>query len=471
MRPWPPIQEVAPTHVMREFRGINKLDPFAIADEFATDMKNLISDKYPAFTTRPGYSLVGSAFANPITGLGSWKNSELHAVSNGSWHRYTGGSWGTALATGLNATADWSFTNFKGNLTDINLIGANGTDAVKRYDGSTVQNLSGAPSNANYITTYSNRLFAAVGNTIHASELNVPTNWTTTINADSDPFQLNVNTTDGETVCAMKPGIGHVTIFKPNSMHEIYGEDVGNVRLETIDLEVGAINNQSVVTLNGILFFIHRTGIYRYGGGTRPSREFSQPAQWYIDNMNATARGKCSAGTDGQKLYFSIPMDSSTTTDTILVYDPKFDAWSVWKDFTSLHMAQSSFNMYMGMNDGKVIELGGTTDNGTAITWERIFKPMGSMSMNKLIRWFKLWFLVDVPTGSTYNIYLSPSAVGDSDWTLVGAIESKTSYQSARIILTPTQIGNANYVRMKLSGEGPSTTYEFDRDQREFPLV
>ena len=79
--------------------------------------------------------------------------------------------------------------------------------------------------------------------------------------------------------------------------------------------------------------------------------------------MNTAARGKCSAGTDGSKLYFSVPIESSTATDTILVYDPKFDAWSVWKDFTSLHMAQSSFNMYMGMNDGKVIELGGTTDN------------------------------------------------------------------------------------------------------------
>lgn len=470
MRPWPPVQEVAPSHVMREFRGINKLDPFSIAEEYATDMKNISSDKYPAFSVRSGFSLVGTAFANPITGLGSWKNSELHATSNGSWYRYTGGAW-SSLLSGLNATAEWSFANFKGNLTDINLIGANGVDAIRRYDGSTVQTLTGAPANANYITTYSNRLFAVVGNTIHASELNVPTNWTTTINADSDPFQINVNTTDGETIVAMKPGIGHVTIFKPNSMHELFGEDISNVRIENIDLEVGAINNKSVVTLNGILFFIHRTGIYRYGGGTRPSREFSQPVQWYIDNMNTTARGKCSAGTDGQKLYFSIPMDSSTVTDTILVYDPKFDMWTVWKDFNTLHMAQSTFYMYMGMNNGRVIQMGGATDNGTAISWERIWKPMGSMSLNKFIRWFKMWFLCDVPSGSVLNVYLSPSATGDSDWTQVGTIAPSTTYQSARIILTPTQIANTHYVRMKIAGTGPATVYEFDRDQREFPLV
>lgn len=470
MRPWPSIQEVAPTHILREFRGINKLDQFSIADEFATDMKNLTSDKYPAFSTRSGYSLLGSAFANPILGLASWKNSELHAVSNGSWYRFTSGSWGSALVSGLSSSADWSFTNFKGNLPVINLIGANGVDAARRYTGTSVVTLTDAPSNANYITTYSNRLFCAVENSVHASELNVPTNWTTGIGADSDPFQINVNSMDGETINALRPGIGHLTIFKPNSMYEMFGEDISNVRIEPIDLEVGVINNKCVVTLNGIIFMIHRTGIYRYGGGTRPSRDFSQPVQWFIDNMNTTARDKCCIGTDGQKIYASIPMTSSTAPDTVLVYDPKFDMWTVWKDFTALHMAQSSFNAYMGFNDGKVVQLGGSTDNGTPIAYERISKPFGSMSLNKLIRWFKLWVMCDVPTGSSLTISVSPSANGN-DWVQVGFIDPSANYQSKRIILTPTQIANSNYVRIKLSGSGPVAVYELDRDQREFPLV
>jgi hypothetical protein len=44
MRPWPTIREVAPSHVMREFRGVNRLDAFTVADEYATDMNNLTSD-------------------------------------------------------------------------------------------------------------------------------------------------------------------------------------------------------------------------------------------------------------------------------------------------------------------------------------------------------------------------------------------------------------------------------------------
>lgn len=471
MRGWPSVSEVAPSHVLRDFRGINRLDKFAIADEYATDMKNLTSDSYPAFSTRSGYSLLGNSFANPILGLSSWKNSELHAVANGNWHRHVSGSWGTAIKTALNATAEWSFTNFKGNLSEINLIGSNGVDAIQRYDGSTVQALTGAPANGNFITTYSNRLFVAVGNTVHASELNVPTSWTTGIGNDSDPFQINVNTTDGETINALRPGIGHLTIFKPNSMYEMFGEDISNVRVDAIDLEVGAINNKCVVTLNGIIFMIHRTGIYRYGGGTRPSRDFSQPVQSYIDQMNTAARSKCCLGTDGQKIYCSIPVTSSTAPDTILVYDPKYDMWTVWEDFTALQMAQSSFNSYFGMNDGRVIMLGGSTDNGAPITFERVSKPFSSESLNKLIRWFKLWIMCDVPSGSTLTVSLSPSASGDSDWVTVGVIDPASNYQSKRIILTPTQIANTHYVRIKFSGSGPVTIHELDRDQREFPLV
>jgi hypothetical protein len=434
-------------------------------------MKNITTDNYPAFSTRSGYSLVGSAFANPIIGLGSWKNSELHAVSNGAWHRYTGGTWGSALASGLSTSAVWSFTNFQGNLAAINLIGSNGTDAIRRYDGSSVQTLTDAPSGGNYITTYSNRLFAAVGNKLHASELNVPTNWTTTIDSDSDPYQLNLNTPDGETLNGLKAGIGHVTLFKPNSMHELFGADPSDVRFEPVTFEVGAINNKCAVTLNGIMYILHRTGIYRYAGGTIPSRDFSKVVQDYIDNMNSAASSKCAVGTDGQKIYFSIPVTSSTAPDTIIVYDPKFDMWTVWEDFSSLHIAQAGSSWYQGMNDGKVILMGGTTDNGTAITWERVSKPFGSQSLNKKIRWFKVWIVCDVPSGSTLNIHLSSSASGDSDWVSVGSVNSSSVYQSARIIFTPSQLANANWIRVKFSGSGPVTVYEFDRDQREFPLV
>lgn len=472
MNYWPSTPKKTPDRTLREFRGVNKLDPFSISDEYATDMSNLTSDKYPAFTTRPGFSMVGDVrpWTTKILGLGLWKNSELHATSTGSWYRFAGGSWGS-LASGLNNQSEWSFANFDGSFPDIHLIGANGVDPLKVYNGSTVTNLSGAPAGGSFIINYMNRLFCAVGNLVRASGLNLATDWTSAAGNDTDSYSISVDTTDGETVNGLKPGIGHVTIFKPNSMHELFGADPSNVRIEPITFEVGAINNKCVVTLNGVMYIIHRTGIYRYAGGTRPNRDFSQPVQWYIDNMNAEGRLTSCCGTDGQKLYFSIPMASTVSPDTILVYDPKFDMWCVWKGFMALHMAQSASDIFMGANDTKVIKLGGSTDAGLPITWERISKPFGAEQLSRKIRWTRTWVVCDVPSGSTLNVHVSPSPTGSNDWISAGSITPQTGVQSSRIIFSPTQLANSNYLRVKFSGTGPVTVHEWDRDQIEFPIV
>lgn len=60
----------------------------------------------------------------------------VYKLNNGTW---------TTVLSGLDTSAEWSFCNFQGNLSGINLIGANGVDPIKRYDGNTAQNLSGAP--------------------------------------------------------------------------------------------------------------------------------------------------------------------------------------------------------------------------------------------------------------------------------------------------------------------------------------
>jgi hypothetical protein len=434
-------------------------------------MKNLTSDDYPAFSTRPGYTLVGNAFAQKILGLGAWKNSELHAVSNGAWHRYTGGTWGSALVSGLSSSAEWSFTNFQGNLAAINLIGANGSDPLKRYDGASVVNLTNAPAGGNYIATLDNRLFCAVGNTLHACELNVPTNWATTAGNDSDPYQISLNTQDGETINALKAGLKRLMIFKPNSLHELFGSNPSDVTLEKVADDIGIVNNRSLVIVAAKAYFIHTTGIYLYTGGSRPSKDFSVTVQEYVSRINPSALSACSAGTDGERIYFALPLDSATSPSVILQYDPKFNTWYVWKDITALHFLKTADKWYVGDNSGRVLQMGGTTtDNGSAIAWEWISKPFAGSSMAKSIRWFRIWLTVSVPSGSSLTAYVSPSTSGDSDWTQIGTISSASGYRSARIVLIPSQLANSNFIRLKLSGSGPCTVSEIARDQREFTL-
>lgn len=149
---YPPLSGVQ-TITVREFRGVNTFDPFSIGEEFFTDMRNLTTDDYPTLTVRPGYTRLGNAIGTRVLGLGVWKNSQLHAVFNdGTWRRWNGSTWQTLLSN-LNTSADWTFTNFQGNLDDVNLIGCNGVDGLYRYDGNAVQKFGDADDKINFITT------------------------------------------------------------------------------------------------------------------------------------------------------------------------------------------------------------------------------------------------------------------------------------------------------------------------------
>ena len=470
MNPWTSPAPTRPTQEIKEFQGTSRLDPYTISDGQSASQRNICSDAFPALSVRPGFSLVGGgSLAVAIQGLANWKNTELHTVAGGNWYKVSSGLWSISLASGLSNSASFSFANFKGGFSDINMIAANGVDAPRVYNGSTVTTLSGAPATGNYVISYDNRVFMVVGNLLYASGLNLATDWTST-GTDSSPYQLSIDTLDGESVCGLAPGIGHVTIFKPNSIHELFGSSPSDVRKEPVTFEVGALNNQSIVSLNGTMYFIHRTGIYKYGGSYSPTRTFSQPVQAFIDEMYKPAANRCCAGTDGRKLYFSVPSPTSTLPDTTLVYDPIYDIWTVYKDFLALQYAQSMSNFYVGLYDGRVVQWGGTTDNGTAINWEWVSKPFSGSTYSQKIRWNRQWITCDVPPGSSLYAYVSNQPTGDSDWVQIGAVTSPSGIQSARMILAPGQ-AFSNFLRIKFSGTGPCKIYEWDRDQIDFPVV
>lgn len=269
---------------------------------------------------------------------------------------------------------------------------------------------------------------------------------------------------------AVKAGIGHLTLAKPNSLHELYGTSASDYRVIVVTLEIGAINNRCMININGVMYILHRTGIYKYGGGTIPSKQFSQAVQWYVDNMIQAAQGTCCLGTDGTKLYVSLPMGAAATVpDTTLEYDPVFGIWSVWKDWSPISFAKMGADWYFGDSSGKVNKVTGTTDNGTAITWSWVSKPFGSGSLAQKIRWNRLWLVANVPAGSTLNISLSKSDSGDSDWTVVKTVAADSTLESTTVYVPVDVVANANWIRVKFSGTGPCEIKEFSRDEITIP--
>lgn len=465
---WQPLSGISNPIPIRTFDGVYKPDDegFNLSESLFAELINFSPDEYPAITTRPGYSVIGNIGSGPILGFGVWKDTELHAIfADGSWRKYNSVSGWTVLATGLSTSAEWSFCNFKGNLSDINLIGANGIDPIKRYDGSTVQDLTNAPAGGNYIDTQANRLYCAVGNTIKFSALAKPSDWTTV----DDAGEIVHETSDGETINGLKAGNGNVTVFKSSSTYELYGKGPTSYALEKIAADIGATGNKAVTVHDDVLPFISIDGLYQYAGGLRPKKEFSFAVNQFMISTDKSQLTKSVAGSDGQYLYFGIPLGPATQVNRILQYDPQRGNWYTWDNIAITQMIRMGSQLYIGDATGRVLRVEGTSDGGNAITSTAITKPFTNDSIARKQHWFKLWVVASIPTGSSLSIYVSTTANGN-DWTLAKTLTAASDIQYKQILVPTNRIAAANSVRLKLVGTGPVTIHEITRQFRQLPM-
>lgn len=471
MKPYPPMRPRQPI-VQREWRGVNKEDPFSLADGYYTEAENFISSGFPAVTTRPGFSVLGQ-FGTRVLGAGVWKDQELHFVFNdGTWRRLnTDGTW-TTLASGLSTSEEWSFTNFMGDLSDINLIGSNGVNGIRRYDGSSVQTLSNAPSNGNYITTYQNRLWCYVSsvNEIWASTLDKANEWDKFTGDDNDSFRKPIESPSGEKVNGLFSELAKMTISFPNSTKKLLGGVASDFNDQSVSQTIGIVNNKSAVTIDGFMHFYSTKGFYQYGGGISPDKTFSNAVQYYADNAKASGRSLSVVGTDGKYIYFSLAMDGDTP-DTLLVYDQANHVWNVWKGFSALHIARMDDSLYIGDASGRAIKLGGTSDNGTPIVTKLVSKPFTAPSMAQKVRWLRFWVTLDLPTGSSIRVFLSKSEKGDSDWVQAGTTIQGSGTIARRPIYFPSGIiPPTEQIRFKIEGSGPFKIHEIAWDPTYMPI-
>lgn len=469
---WPKMKKSLPTNVQREFRGVNRVDKYRIDPSFATDLSNVVTSDFPALKTRPGFSLVGSALPARILGLNVRNETELVAMSNGQWYSSTGGTWSAITSGSGNSTsANMSFTNFDGGYSGVNLVGVNGVDAVKRYDGASVSTISDAPAGLNYVDTFTDRIWGAVASTLHFSEFRNGDNWTVTAGTDADPGFITVESNDGESISAVRTGPRRLVVFKPNSIYNLFGTYAEDFSLVPVAADIGALSNQCVVNVDGQIYFVHQTGVYLYSGSTRPDRSFSLPVQDYIDRINPAQRHKVCAGSDGINLYIGIPLDSATEPDATLVYNSDFNTWVVWNGYAPLNLTTWIDTPYIGNVDGTVRKVGGlTTDNGAPISGYYTTKVFGSESYSQRLRWKRAWVVAKVPTGSTLQVYMTGNSDGVSDFTLVQNVPVSNSVSSARVIIPTNAAYNSNTVTLKFVFSGPIEIIEWSREEDQLPI-
>lgn len=473
MNMYPPIRDRR-VQIVNQFKGFTTFDPLHIKDEYAVEAINLDAIEFPALQTRDpirryGQALTASVYPyNGIQGLFRykyWNGSALItndvAISNGGVYKYLNGAWSLVYQHGFGMirSVDWDSALFPvlGVTTLFLTYGQDGL--LWMFDGTNYTPLSTGAGVMTYIEAHDNRLYGAINNTVKFSALRNHADWTTV----NDAGFIEVETTDGEIISGIKAGQGHLLIFKPNSMHELYGTGPEDYRLVTIADDIGAINNKCVVTVENVTYFMHTSGVYAYTGG-RPKR-ISETVQSIFDSFNASFKHQCFLGSYKNRLIVNVG------NDFMLVYHTEYDVWTRWTGFNGTCMLNNSDDFLVGSSNGKIYSLQFGVSEESAVSWSWQSKPFRADTMHRNIRFTRLWLTLNDVVG-TMNTQISRSLTG---FTSPETIYTNTYLSSVpvreRILIPATTAENAKHLSVRLSGIGTATLHEIVRETKISPLV
>ena len=169
-----------------------------------------------------------------------------------------------SIATGLTNGLLWGFETF----TDL-LILTNGTDNVKKYDGTTFADLGGSPPKGKFLKLFNNYLFLAGNSTdpsrLYYSNKNNPEVWTS-------GDHIDINPDDGDQISGLAALFDQLVIFKRNSIYTLSGDSPSIFKVSQITSDVGCLAQNSIQNITDdssgpdSLYFYGERGVYAFRG-------------------------------------------------------------------------------------------------------------------------------------------------------------------------------------------------------------
>jgi hypothetical protein len=331
---------------------------------------------------------------------------------------------------------------------------------LRQYDGSTLTTISAAPASSSFLTTYANRFYMAGrnDNLLSYSGLRDATDWTST-NKYTGTGKITVETQDGEKPSGLTHFSNHVILFKRYTMHKLFGEDSTNFNM-TQPYAVGCIADRTIVPTRDSLFWLGPDGFYDYMGGAAPTK-ISDPIKRYIESINMAYAEHCVSGTDGRFVYLSLVTGSATTPNVTLKFDLQTRGWWV-ESYVATAFYLDGTTLYYATADGRIMKMGGVTDNGAVITWSIETKPFseGDETAHKAIN--KLWIVADIEPGSSLKVEY---AGGTEGGTWINAHSQNNGSGQIQSIRIPVIVRTPEiWFRLRLSGSGKVKIHRIIRE-------
>ncbi|MBZ6449052.1 hypothetical protein [Paenibacillus polymyxa] len=413
------------------------------------------SSLYPTLQVRDGFTEI-SRHTGYLNRIFKFKDYWYCGNEKGLY-KLSGTTWSVVYEyADTNSSRLWEYAMF---FDGSKLYFLDGSLQLRQYDGSSLSVVSGAPGSA-FITSHANRFYLANknDNLLSFSGLRDANDWSST-----DKYvgtgKITVETQDGEKPSGLTAFSNHVILFKKYTMHKLFGEDSTNFNM-TQPYGVGCISDRTICPTRDSLYWLGPDGFYDYMGGAAPTK-ISEPIKPYINKINMSYAHLCCAGTDGRFVYLTLVTDTNTLPNVTFKYDLQRQAW--WLvDFVATSFFLDGQTLYFGTNDGRIMKMGGTTDNGAQPKWFIETKPFSEddETVRKAIN--RLFIVADIEPGSTLNVAYAGGTEGGT-WNQVYTTSNGTgAIQSIRIpviVRTPE-----TWYRLKLSGVGKAKIHRIIRE-------
>ena len=384
--------------------------------------------------------------------------SYLIAATATAIYYWNGTLWAT-LGTGF-SSGDWDYLNYQINDVDVIIMG-DGTDVMKKWDGTTFSSLGGTPPVAKSIAIHSERLWAtgvkAFPNTVYYSDDLNPENWT---GGEDAAGEIYLPTWDGGVCIGVSNIFSDLVIFKTNNILRVVGTYPSVYEVKQVYSSVGAIAEKTIVQTSDRAFFLSKDGLYYYNGVSAYTL-LGDKAKDII--INRTYAKSAVSIIHKQKLYCAFPEGDSTTNNAMFVYDLLNSTFIIWRGISAVDFMEYNDELLFTNATGYVyhIDDNATSFDGTSINafWETPWQDLDAYRVTKTADMLYFYakgsgmLRVDVTFDNktkSKNVILSPS----------GKLYSlSTNLEGRRFKIKFSNVSGSSFELTE-----PELTYEADED-------
>lgn len=375
-------------------KGTNNLvSPSLIDDKEFSDALNIQYDEGGVARKRDGYVTVGTALT-AAKGLGMFVTEsvrQLVTIDSDTFKYRTTGGWTSVTSITYTPGAEVGFTQARNKLYVWN-----GTNGGSHWDGSTLSRPGTMPK-ASFAIWYQSLHIAAgvagqpnrlyISATADASDF---TNAATTLMdstevpgatvfAGTGANFIDVRKDDGDRITGLGRFLDLVIVFKERSIYELSFDSSSNPIITPITGATGCVSHKSIESVENDLYFLSREGIRVLGNEPNfadaiRTNVLSVRIQTSVDAINKLSYPKANAHYFENKYFLAVPTTTSSVERTI-VYDRRFQSWSLWDNFNANAFVQfvdtnNIAYLYFLDDDGTQVyqyQAGTYSDNGVAI--------------------------------------------------------------------------------------------------------